>query len=889
MTSRVRTVCWTGALALAVAAWGCGSTGGDSAEDAGDDVLDVVGDEPDGPGDGEATREDAETGEGSDDGRDESADDGTDGEVPCLCAADTDCDDGHSCNGEERCVDCACLPGTAAVDGTACDDGDPCTEGEACASGDCAGGAAICACETDDDCTAHDDGDLCNGWLVCVGRRCLLDPGTVVFCDPSGDTECLVNTCAPGTGDCAPQPVREGLSCDDGNECTAGDACADGACAGGASTCECTSDADCAAYEDGDACNGTLHCEANACVIDPATIVTCDPGGDTDCRVSLCDPADGTCSLVPRADGTTCDDGSACTLAEACAAGVCTGPARSCDDADVCTDDSCVPATGCTFTNNTAACDDGSACTAGDVCSGGACAGTAIVCNDGDVCTDDACDPATGCTFTDNSAACDDGDACSGGDMCAGGECFGELIFCGDANPCTDDGCNPATGCTFTNNTAACDDGNPCTAPDACAGGSCAGTPLGGTVCGLECVDTQTDERHCGGCVRPCVWDEECAAGACRPRPWERVGAAVNPLLPALAHALGTNGATPYVAWVADETQDNVYVHSYAAATGWTQLGARLTTGMVSAQSYVDIQFAAGAPYVVYYEPPSMPPGNPYHVKSWDGTGWVEVGTPGYRSPCVMHWAVSLAMEGTNPHLTDIGAGGCGIGVGYARWTGAAWWETPSPPGPMLGLLTMSGGGCSDVVWNGPASRSLVALIDSNQRRVRTWIAAPAPGAWTDLGGSLNMGAAPISGPGGDFLSIAVDAAGVPYVAFSEVEGAGGGSRGVFVKRYDPAGTGWTRVGAGRISTAGNAADFPSIAFVDGRPHVAFVETTAGVGLVLVRRWNGTAWERVGAPLNESNLTSAAMPYLVAIGTVPAVAFREPAAGTSRVYVKRFP
>ncbi len=40
-----------------------------------------------------------------------------------------------------------------------------------------------------------------------------------------------------------------------------------------------------------------------------------------------------------------------------------------------CTDDTCAPATGCVYTNNTASCDDGNACTTSDTCSGGTCVG----------------------------------------------------------------------------------------------------------------------------------------------------------------------------------------------------------------------------------------------------------------------------------------------------------------------------------------------------------------------------------------------------------------------------------------------------------------------------------------------------------------------------------
>ena len=42
----------------------------------------------------------------------------------------------------------------------------------------------------------------------------------------------------------------------------------------------------------------------------------------------------------------------------------------------MCTTDSCNPATGCVYANNTASCSDGNACTTGDTCSGGMCTGT---------------------------------------------------------------------------------------------------------------------------------------------------------------------------------------------------------------------------------------------------------------------------------------------------------------------------------------------------------------------------------------------------------------------------------------------------------------------------------------------------------------------------------
>ena len=61
-----------------------------------------------------------------------------------------------------------------------------------------------------------------------------------------------------------------------------------------------------------------------------------------------------------------------------------------CADSNVCTADTCAPATGCVYTNNTIACDDANTCTVSDTCSGGTCAGSAR-CNGLGTCTSGVC------------------------------------------------------------------------------------------------------------------------------------------------------------------------------------------------------------------------------------------------------------------------------------------------------------------------------------------------------------------------------------------------------------------------------------------------------------------------------------------------------------------
>lgn len=140
----------------------------------------------------------------------------------------------------------------------------------------------------------------------------------------------------------------------------------------------CNSDAEC---DDDNVCNGEETCVASQCVA--GTPLDCDDGNP--CTTDTCDPILG-CQHSNAADGTPCADADLCDGTETCQSGVCTaGTPLVCDDGNVCTDDSCVPATGCVYTNNTSPCDDGIACTGNDACSNGACTGE-DTCADGMTC-----------------------------------------------------------------------------------------------------------------------------------------------------------------------------------------------------------------------------------------------------------------------------------------------------------------------------------------------------------------------------------------------------------------------------------------------------------------------------------------------------------------------
>ncbi len=230
------------------------------------------------------------------------------------------------------------------------------------------------------------------------------------------ETQCKTSKCVHGK--CETVNLPDGTKCDDNDLCTDGDQCKGGQCVAGKNVCQCRSDKDCAQFEDGNLCNGTLKCNVDkyphVCEVDPATVVKCDNSKDTFCMANTCDPKTGKCAMAPVHEGEACNTDSVCAKAAACKDGKCVATKTiDCDDGDVCTDDTCDPKLGCVHTWNTADCDDGNACTENDKCNKGVCSGKPRNCDDGKFCDGvESCDPQKGCV-AGTPPDCDDNNACS--------------------------------------------------------------------------------------------------------------------------------------------------------------------------------------------------------------------------------------------------------------------------------------------------------------------------------------------------------------------------------------------------------------------------------------------------------------------------------------------
>jgi hypothetical protein len=276
------------------------------------------------------------------------------------------------CGDGNPCTDDSCDPKVGCqnkvLDGDPCEDGNTCTNGDKCEKGSCASGKNSCECTADSDCAKLEDGNFCNGTLVCDKStpqwQCVIEPKSIVKCVTANDGECKLTACTPVDGKCVTSAKNDGIACDaDGSVCTKGDGCKGGTCT-------------------------------------PGTQLSCDDNNP--CTADSCDPVAGCANTANTAP---CDaDGDACTENDVCADKACiAGAKKVCDDKEQCTSDSCDGKTGdCVFTAKVGGCDDANGCTVGDSCGKNAGGKTTCIggpaknCDDNLSCTVDQCDAKDG-------------------------------------------------------------------------------------------------------------------------------------------------------------------------------------------------------------------------------------------------------------------------------------------------------------------------------------------------------------------------------------------------------------------------------------------------------------------------------------------------------------
>ena len=496
----------------------------------------------------------------------------------CTGGKTQTCDDANACTDDICLSDSGQCKFVPSADGKVCQDADACTENDVCKAGTCITGLDTCECKADKDCANKDDGDLCNGAFYCkfdaLGRGgCTHNAASVVHCDKTADSDCAANTCDPATGTCAIKHATDNAPCDDQDPLTQGDACETGSCKAGTFVAFCTSNADCAKWDDGNLCNGLYYCNkaAGACSLNPASVVNCPTVDDTPCSTTTCAPKTGECAAVAAPPNATCTDANECTVGDVCAAGKCLSGTAVCackTDADcssqasgdaclgplfcnkqagtcalnpaqkvtcptvddtLCHRNLCQPKSGkCTLTpiNLHKDCTDGDPCTAGDTCdASGKCAPGNNRCE---------------CTKDPDCAAKDDGDLCNGVFwcdktakpffLCAAKPSSAVVCPTVDDTACRASMCDKKTGdcalgAVISAVGKACDDNNPCTVSTTCSGGDCKGVPKDcgdANACTADSCTPSTDCVHeplAATCSddNACTTGDHCVGKACQP------------------------------------------------------------------------------------------------------------------------------------------------------------------------------------------------------------------------------------------------------------------------------------------------------------------------------------------------------------------------------------
>ncbi len=360
-------------------------------------------------------------------------------------------------------------------------------------------------CEQDWEC---DDGIWCNGDEYCSNNLCRSSSRDCSFVADS----CNDPGCDEWTDQCRPVPLADGTECEDGFYCSVSDHCTGGVCGGSQRDCsEAAEECEAGVCDEasrkcvgqpiaGDLCDDGEYCTVN----ERCTGGQCGGGQPRDCTAAgggcvdgVCDEETDRCVGDPLIEGTPCNDGQFCTVADACdGSGICEGEQRDCSGlSNQCNQGSCdegldqcvaLPA------NQGSDCNDGLYCTRGETCQSGNCTGgQGVDCDDSDPCTIDTCDEANDTcenllvpnpntegvwvTGTCGDEVDNDCDRLVDGADPDCQECQNDSD-CEDSNPCTINTCQDNHCSTaLVDDGTGCDDGLYCSYPDTCTGGICSG------------------------------------------------------------------------------------------------------------------------------------------------------------------------------------------------------------------------------------------------------------------------------------------------------------------------------------------------------------------------------------------------------------------------------
>jgi hypothetical protein len=305
--------------------------------------------------------------------------------------------------------------------------------------------------------------------------------------------------------------------------------------------------------------------------------------------------------------------------------------------------------------------------------------------------------------------------------------------------------------------------------------------------------------------------------------------------------AIAPNG-TPYVAWYDySGGPTSIYVRRWNGSS-WAEVGSGSASGRgISGSSYAadnpTIAIAPnGTPYVAWaWNGPSER--TEIHVKRWNGSKWVEVGSGSASSGGISNsycaWNPSIAVSPDNRPCVVWENESCieeYSQIYIRRWNGSSWEEVGSGSASGTGISNTDYHSLDSVVEIAPNGTPFVVWKDSGGIYVLQWNGT----AWVEAG----AGSASSGGIGdGMYPAAAVSANNELYVTYSR--NIPSAFTEVYAKQWD--GSTWREVGTGSasgngISATGDYSYYPQVAVAPtGRVYVAW-EELADDGEIYVRQ-----------------------------------------------------
>ncbi len=385
--------------------------------------------------------------------------------------------------------------------------------GHACCADTCCDG--VCVNTKNDKNNCGTCGNACLDDKVCMNNTCVASEEACLDGQEWCNGECVnVQSDAKHCGDCSTR-CKDGESCQSG-KCAAG--CAQNYTLVGDGKCVDTQRDSENCGGEGNVCGDNAYCADGSCSCRNGYF-DCDSDMANGCESQVaCDfPCEPTQQLCADS-GTCCNAGAECCGASCCEAG------SACCGGDTCLDLKSDP-------HHCGKCDK--ECNANQICESGECKDAEIPCDDVEGMI--ACWGECVQSYTDKDNCGECGHACDEGLVCAQGEC---TIACADDETVCklEDKQYCAKLAEDPQNCGTC--GHVCETSQVCVAGdegvaeckefsevqpdfTCSpildpsGEERAPTLCWGNCVDVQTDARHCGVCGNACGEGYECTTGVC--------------------------------------------------------------------------------------------------------------------------------------------------------------------------------------------------------------------------------------------------------------------------------------------------------------------------------------------------------------------------------------